>query len=89
MSLRMFLFCDFCNPEGIRVLDDRRFKARKEGYSGRRYSDSRVWFEGSVEEAITRHGWIISDDDKHICPGCKQRLERWPGKRLGEFALRA
>lgn len=87
MSLRTFLFCDFCNPEGIRVLDDRRTKPRADGNSGRRYSDARVWFEGPVEEAVNQNGWIISHDDKHICPDCQERIKRWPGKQLGEFAL--
>lgn len=89
MSIRKFLFCDFCNPEGIRVLDDRRSRRRRTGISGRRYNDSRIWFEGTVEEAVSSYGWVVSDNGKHICPDCKQRLASWPGKRLGDFALSA
>lgn len=88
MSLRIFLFCDFCNPEGIRTVDERRAPIRDTG-KGRRNTDNKVWFEGSAEEAVINQGWHITEDNKHICPDCQHRLESWPGKRLGDFALSA
>lgn len=83
MSVRTFLFCDLCNPDGIRSVDPRR-RDRRPGNSGRRHDDGRAWFEGRTEEARSL-GWSETDQGDHLCPDCQQRIAAWPGGRLDRF----
>ncbi len=68
MSLRSFVFCDICNPEGYRCIEHRR-PSQRDDYYGRRVSDGRAWYEGDDSAAI-ENGWVISDEGRHICPHC-------------------
>ena len=69
MSIRTIIFCDICNPQGLRTIEFRR--APRQDTSGRRISDGRSWYQGSVFEAVDSAGWVISEEGKHICPNCK------------------
>ena len=71
MAIRTFMFCDFCNPGGTRCIEQRR-DSHRGNRTGRRISDSRVWFEGSIEAAASDHGWLV-DGNVHICPDCRKR----------------
>ncbi len=71
MSIRTFIFCDICNRSGIRQLEQRRGPNRSASH-GRRITDGRAWFEGSVTEA-QQAGWIIDEHDRHICKRCHDR----------------
>ena len=69
MAIRTFIFCDICNPQAIRIPEARRsFKRENEG---RRIFDGRKWFEGAIEDAVGNFGWLVTDDDMHICPCCQ------------------
>ena len=78
MSARIFIFCDICNPLGIRCPEQRRGAERGDRGS-RRISDDRTWFEGDVETAVQEHGWRQTPEGAHICPHCLEqgRLERF------------
>ncbi|HAU06844.1 MAG TPA: hypothetical protein DCS49_03495 [Gammaproteobacteria bacterium] len=65
--LRVILFCDICNTQGIRYIEQQRSSQRGDK-DGRRISDGRAWFEGTLEEAESA-GWLVQEN-KHICPGC-------------------
>jgi len=68
MTIRTFIFCDICNPQCVRSIEFRR--APRDGErSGRRISDGRAWFEGSVNLAVSQ-GWLITENS-HICPACR------------------
>jgi len=69
MSIRSFIFCDICNPQGLRSIEFRR-RPRDER-TGRRLSDGRAWFEGNISTAV-EIGWSINLDGEHICPVCKE-----------------
>jgi len=71
MSIRTFIFCDICNPQGIRSIEFRR-KPREDERTGRRISDGRVWFDGTLAEAID-NGWTAKVNGQHICPACQDR----------------
>lgn len=71
MTCRTFLFCDVCNPAGIRVVELRRDMNRDKN-DGRRISDGRAWFEGTPEEAAGA-GWRVLKDGRHLCPRCLRR----------------
>lgn len=71
MSIRTFIFCDICNPQGLRPIEFRR-APRKNDRGGRRVSDGRAWYEGSVYEAVESVGWVIGNEGEHICPECKK-----------------
>ncbi|MCP4043254.1 MAG: hypothetical protein GY731_15065 [Gammaproteobacteria bacterium] len=79
MSVRTFVFCDICNPRGIRCPEQRRGGGRGDRGS-RRISDDRAWFEGNVETAVDEHGWKLTQDGAHVCPHCleQERLGRFP-----------
>lgn len=64
--IRTFIFCDRCNPMGIRIISNKSDPTR-------RISDERAWFEGTTDEA-KKEGWIISIS-KHTCPCCIQKYE--------------
>lgn len=68
--LRVIIFCDVCNQQGIRYIEQQRNSQRGDA-GGRRITDGRAWYEGTVEEA-EELGWLI-DGDQHICPKCKVR----------------
>ncbi len=70
MSIRTFIFCDICNPQGIRSIEFRR-APRKGERMGRRISDGRIWFDGSLAEAIDK-GWNGNAKGQHICPACSE-----------------
>lgn len=65
MSLRVFTFCDVCNPQGIRTV-------KEQGHFDRRNSDGRSWYEGKHSDAV-KEGWKILDEDKIACPNCAKR----------------
>jgi hypothetical protein len=70
MSIRKIIFCDICNPQGLRSIEYRRAPRANTERVGRRISDGRAWIEGEVEEAI-KTGWLCTYDGKHICPACQ------------------
>jgi hypothetical protein len=67
------MFCDVCNQQGIRYIEQKRSTQRGDT-GGRRITDGRAWFEGSLEEAI-KAGWL-HDNGRHICPKCQQREQQ-------------
>lgn len=81
MSIRIFVFCDLCNPEGIRNINNRyRMTDRREinnerrieirrTIKGRRNGDGRSWYEGTLDAAIEQ-GWSVAVDNKILCPDC-------------------
>lgn len=69
MSVRTFVFCDICNPQGFRCPEHRR-DVRRGDQDGRRLSDARTWFEGDPDTAIAEHGWIKDAEGRHVCPEC-------------------
>jgi len=69
MSIRTFIFCDICNPQGLRSIEFRRRPRDKR--TGRRLSS---WIEGSISAAV-ESGWSINLDGQHICPVCKAHAE--------------
>lgn len=71
MSIRTFVFCDVCNPKGIRMIEERRNTKRSDN-PGRRLTDGRAWFEGTSVEA-TEAGWRTHTDGRHVCPRCQKR----------------
>ena len=72
MSIRSFVFCDICNPQAIRTIECRRSNRNEELRNGRRISDGRAWFEGDLETAVKQAGWLVTSENKHICPACQQ-----------------
>lgn len=72
MSIRSFVFCDICNPEGRRHVEERRGPRDEAQSTGRRIGDGRAWFEGSLEEAC-QSGWVITAQGKHVCARCHDR----------------
>ncbi len=75
MSLRTFVFCDGCNPMGIRTVEMRRSTRDRDARAGRRITDGRAWLEGSVAEAEAA-GWSVARDGRHLCPLCTAREAR-------------
>ncbi len=71
--LRVIIFCDVCNPQGIRYIEQKRSTQRGDT-EGRRITDGRSWFEGSLQGALDE-GW--SHDGKlHTCPRCLERKNK-------------
>lgn len=68
--LRVIVFCDICNLQGIRYIEQQRSSDRGD-VGGRRITDGRAWYEGSLIEA-EQIGWV-TEEDKHICPKCVAR----------------
>ncbi len=68
--LRVIIFCDSCNQQGVRNIEQTRSVQRGDT-KGRRLTDDRAWFEGSLEEAL-KEGWI-QQGSEHSCPRCQQR----------------
>lgn len=68
--LRVIIFCDICNPQGVRYIEQKRSTQRGD-VGGRRVTDGRAWYEGSLSEAEDM-GWSVVDE-QHICPRCKER----------------
>lgn len=64
MSKRTFIFCDSCNPQGIRT-DNKGFL-----YS-RRACDARSWYEGD-EKGASKIGWETTDEGLNVCPKCQR-----------------
>jgi hypothetical protein len=69
MSIRKIIFCDICNPRGVKTVEFRR-GYRKNGSTGRRITESRAWIEGDVTDAV-ENGWLCTQNDRHVCPVCK------------------
>lgn len=38
--------------------------------NGRRISDGRAWFDGTLAQAIAS-GWLQDGDGLHVCPTCR------------------
>ena len=70
MTIRSFVFCDICNPQALRSVEFRR-SPRENERNGRRLSDGRAWFEGSISDALSS-GWTIDSSEQHICPACQK-----------------
>jgi hypothetical protein len=68
--IRVIIFCDSCNEQGIRYIEQKRSNDRGDA-GGRRSTDGLSWHEGSLQEAV-KLGWKC-DDGEHICPRCKQK----------------
>jgi hypothetical protein len=68
--LRVIVFCDICNPQRIRYIEQQRNSERGDE-GGRRITDGRSWYEGSLTEA-EQIVWIM-DGDKHFFPKCEAR----------------
>jgi len=68
--LRVIIFCDICNPQGVRYIEQTRSIQRSD-VDGRRITDDRSWFEGSLEAALEQL-WVYENGD-HICPRCRER----------------
>lgn len=69
---RDFVFCDCCNPQGIRYIELRRGPSgTRPANSGRRVTDGRAWHEGD-DESARRKGWFVSPT-AHYCQQCAAR----------------
>lgn len=68
--LRVIIFCDICNPQGIRYIEQNRSSQRGDE-EGRRVTDGRSWYEGSLDDAL-QLDWL-HEDGAHICPRCRNR----------------
>jgi hypothetical protein len=77
MSIRKIIFCDICNPRGIRAVEFRR-TPRENGGAGQRVSDGRAWIEGDISNAV-ENGWLCTPEGQHICPTCKKRHRELEG----------
>ena len=64
MAIRTFIFCDVCNPLGLRTEKDGFIKNRRE-------TDFRTWYEGDEKDA-EKFGWSKTADGRNICPKCQQ-----------------
>ena len=64
MTIRTFIFCDVCNPLGLRTEKDGFIKNRRE-------TDFRTWFEGNEKDA-EKCGWGKTADGNNLCPKCQQ-----------------
>jgi hypothetical protein len=71
MSIRKIIFCDICNPLGLRSVEFRRTFRESES-AGQRISDGRAWIEGDIFHAV-ENGWLCTPEGQHICPACKNR----------------
>lgn len=76
MTVRTFLFCDLCNTQGIRYVEQRRNSPRDT--AGKRISDGRAWLEVDIDVAVAQYGWVVTETNKHLCPLCAERLKRNP-----------
>lgn len=68
---RSFIFCDCCNPEGMRYIEYRRSGQRGDT-RGRRKTDGRAWMIDNIELAALE-GWKFTSDNHHYCPQCGER----------------
>lgn len=75
MVTRRFIFCDLCNPQGVRIPEQRR-NARRDARDGRRVTDGRMWFDGDINEAVADYGWLVTEEGRHICPYCRLIIEQ-------------
>ena len=64
MSKRTFIFCDACNPQGIRT-------DHKGVLYSRRACDVRSWHEGDEKEVVDA-GWETTSEGLDICPKCQR-----------------
>lgn len=73
MGVKTFIYCDYCNPNAIRVVDRR--PPERASVGGRRNSDSRSFIDGGNGEAAAA-GWTIVRG-MHFCPRCGQHADRF------------
>jgi len=69
MTIRKIIFCDICNPRGLRSVEFRR-APRENERTGRRICDGRSWIEADIVDAV-KSGWLCTPDGQHICPACQ------------------
>lgn len=74
MANRKFIFCDICNPQGVRIPEQRR-ASKRDVREGRRVTDGRMWFDGKIDEAVANHGWLVTKEGQHVCPYCRSGVE--------------
>jgi len=74
MTIRTFIFCDICNPQGVRTIESRR-SPREQDRNGRRLCDGRSWLEGSLSDANDAD-WVTDPSGQHICPACQNISEK-------------
>jgi len=66
MSTRTFIFCDSCNPLGL--------KTKNDGFTNnRRSGDNCSWHEGNEKEAYML-GWLKTANNGHLCPKCHKNM---------------
>lgn len=65
MTTRTFIFCDICNPQGLRNLS---VNPENKENSGKLYA----WFEGHVDQAA-KLGWGTTDKGLNLCPRCVKK----------------
>lgn len=68
VTTRTTLFCDICNTQAIRYIEQRRNPLRRN--KGQRVTDGRAWYDGDAKRAVALHGWKVIGPDKHACPRC-------------------
>lgn len=65
MTIRTLIFCDVCNPLGLRTENDGFLKNRRE-------TDFRTWYEGGEKDA-EKSGWTKTAGGRNLCPKCQQK----------------
>ncbi len=89
MSIRTFLFCDVCNPRGVRIPEQRRDMQHR-NTQGRRVTDGRSWFEGDLKSAVNDNDWVSMDGGYYVCPICSAKgLHADNMKRKSDPGLRS
>jgi hypothetical protein len=74
MTVRKVIFCDICNPRGLKTVELRRGEYRRNGSVGRRITENRAWIEGEISHAV-ENGWLCMPNNRHICPVCRVNNE--------------
>jgi hypothetical protein len=74
MTVRKVIFCDICNPRGLKTVELRRGEHRENGSVGRRITENRAWIEGEITDAV-ENGWLCTPEKQHICPICRVNNE--------------
>lgn len=89
MTTRTFIFCDICNPDGIRTINNRygidcedadhqSDTEAKRALHERREFDGRRISDGrawheGTLESSLEQGWWINDKNEILCPKCYRR----------------
>jgi len=84
VSIRRFIFCEACNPQGIRCLELRR-NLHRDCCHGRRWNDGRAWFEADLKIALmdAGSGWHHDGEGRHVCTDCFARPPSLPTPGTG------